>query len=72
MQMSNTDEQLDQLDSELWSPPPEYFKPHSSAIQHPRTGRLIDLDTQKPVSPKRFNAKGELTATRGLPTTSHQ
>ena len=67
MQMSNTDEQLDQLASELWSPPPEYFKPHSSAIQHPRTGRLIDLDTQKPVSPERFNGKGERTAVRELP-----
>jgi DNA polymerase IIIc chi subunit len=67
MQMSNTDEQLDQLDSELWSPPPEYFKPHSSAIQYPRTGGLIDIDTQKPVSPERFNGKGERTAVRGLP-----
>ena len=57
---------------DLWSPPSDYFKPHSSAIQYPRTGGLIDLDTQEPVSPKRFNAKGELTATRGLPTTSHQ
>ena len=59
MQMSNTED--------LWSPPPEYFKPHSSAIQHPRTGGLVDLDTQKPVSPERFNGKGEKIAVRGLP-----
>ena len=72
MQMSNTDEQLDQLDSELWSPPAGYFQPHISSIQHPRTGSLVDIDKQTPVTPKRFNAKGELTATRGLPTTSHQ
>ena len=65
--MSNTDEQLDQLASELWSPPPEYFKPHSSAIQYPRTGGLIDIDKQTPVSPERFNGKGERTAVRGLP-----
>ena len=67
MQMSDTNEQLDQLDSELWSPPPEYFKPHSSAIQYPRRGGLIDIDKQTPVSPERFNGKGERTAVRGLP-----
>ena len=64
---ANTDEQLDQLDSELWSPPSDYFKPHSSAIQYPRTGGLVDIDKQTPVSPERFNEKGEKTAVRGLP-----
>jgi hypothetical protein len=67
--MSNTED--------LWSPPSEYFKPHSSAVQYPRTGGLVDIDTQKPtllplslqkpVSPERFNGKGEKTAVRGLP-----
>ena len=71
---ANTDEQLDQLvcvqhalDSELWSPPPNYFQVHSSAVQYPRTGGLVDIDKQTPVSPERFNEKGEKTAVRGLP-----
>ena len=67
MQMSNTDEQLDQPANELWTVPMGYFQPHISAIQYSRTGSLVDIDKQTPVSPERFNGKGERTAVRGLP-----